>query len=93
MDSIDTFMYTNLMNNFYKRRSSLEKDMTMNNNVAEQKKMQKEIAKLNSLLNNMSDFKLNFLDPLVVKEVKAPKEQKKQQKESISYGISGMINK
>ena len=54
--------------------------------------MQKEILKINSILNNMTDYKIKFMDEQPAKPVKEPKKGKTKFVEP-SYGISGMINK
>jgi len=54
--------------------------------------MQKEIVKINSILNNMTDYKIKFMDEQPPKPLKEPKKGKVKNAEP-SYGISGMINK
>lgn len=92
-----THHITELNLNLYRRRSELEQQLnlqavSLDNKV--KKKMQKEISKINTVLINLADLKLNFLDPpnpdpKVEKEQKPSK--KKNDKTELSYGISGML--
>jgi DNA-binding IscR family transcriptional regulator len=93
------FNYTNLMRELEIKRTYLTDEMNRHStDNKEKKKFQKEVVKINALLNNMVDYKINYVDEQSIQEVveKKPKsfKQSKQPKElEKSYGISGMINK
>lgn len=90
-NTINTFNYTALMKELEMKRVNLTYEL--NSPTSEDKTiMQKEIVKINSILNNMTDYKLKFMDEQPPKPVKEPKKGKVKNVEP-SYGISGLINK
>lgn len=92
MNNINLYNLTALMKDLETRRSTIAS--TLSAPSAEDKKMlQKEVVKINSILNNLVDYKLNFLDEQPVKEVKVEKGKNRNKKEIPSYGIVDMINK
>ena len=88
MNIINVYNYSNLMRELETRRTNVITQM--NNPSSENKKpLQKEIVKLNSILNNMADYKINFMDEQPIVEPKKP--NKNTKKETQSYGISSML--
>jgi hypothetical protein len=109
MNPINIFNYTNLMKELEIRRTNLTNEMNkqpidnqrnFKKEMLRIKKLQKEVVKINVLLNNMVDYKINHIDeqPIIEEEVvekkpKSFKQSKKPKELEKSYGISGMINK
>lgn len=58
--------------------------------VDNKKVLQKEIVKINSIVSNLTDYKICYIDQQPEKE---PRQKKKKEKEEVSYGIMQMINK
>jgi hypothetical protein len=88
---INTFNYITLIKELEMRRFNLTYEI--NSPTTDDKTiMQKEIVKINSILNNMTDYKIKFMDEQPAKPIKETKKSKTKIIE-MNYGISGLINK
>ena len=92
MNNINLHNLTTLMKDLESRRSSIASTLSVPS-TEDKKMLQKEVVKINSILNNLVDYKLNFMDEQPVKEPKVSKAKKNDKKEIPSYGIVNMINK
>lgn len=92
MNNINLHNLTTLMKDLESRRSSIASTLSVPS-TEDKKMLQKEVVKINSILNNLVDYKLNFMDEQPVKEPKVVKGKKNDKKEIPSYGIVNMINK
>lgn len=91
MNSINMYNYTSLMKDLETRRNAITSDLNVPS-TKDKKQLQKEVVKINSILNNLVDYKLNFVDEQPEKPIKEVKTKNKKN-EKISYGIVDMINK
>lgn len=93
MNNINMHNFTTLMKDLETRRSSITSILS-NPSTEDKKLLQKEVVKINSILNNLVDYKLNFIDEQPEKPTKVEKQPKTNKKLiQKSYGIDDMINK
>ena len=94
MSKINTFIFSNLMQELETRRKDATNEINLHSALDDKKRLQKEVSKLNSILNSMTDYKINYIDEQPVKDVSDKKSKKKETSATNqSYGINSMISK